>query len=253
MERFYFSSRFHKLILQSHLFAVQKRCFAIKELSWCLTPHSVTKTTKMEEVSNQDTKYCPINQFGIVAAMSKNNIIGIKGHLPWNLPADREEFVQLTKNKILIIGRKTLEERPTLSHISHAAHCIVVSRNMQNEPSSIANSDTQIQFARSIPESLDIARRIVDGKSMPDNSMPDNSNDLDCWVAGGEGIYNMAVLHPSALTMHLTVIDIDIDISSYSMSEVARFPPKYHWDTRFTECSTKFNVANADNAITFTI
>ena len=44
-----------------------------------------------------------------ISAVSKNNVIGLKGQLPWDIPEDLKYFFDKTKNKILIMGRKTFE------------------------------------------------------------------------------------------------------------------------------------------------
>src|SRR6056300_1546715 len=62
------------------------------------------------------------NGFGIVAAMTQNQVIGVNGSLPWkNLTQDKNHFINLTRNKVLIVGRKTFAlEDPSLSHVRHA-------------------------------------------------------------------------------------------------------------------------------------
>jgi dihydrofolate reductase len=176
----------------------------------------------------QDLK--PIDAFGIVAAMSRNHVIGVDGHLPWNLPEDRKAFVALTADKILIIGRRTFEEEPNQSHICHVARCIVVSNTM-----TIDNyGSDRIQLARSFPEALSLAKKLVD-EMMPNRSKSDESDDtsldnVECWVAGGEQLFHLALLHASARSLHLTVVDTDIDTET---GEIAKFPAKYRWDNKF--------------------
>lgn len=45
----------------------------------------------------------------IIAAVSNNNVIGRNGDLPWHIPHDLQHFKKLTKNHIVIMGRKTFE------------------------------------------------------------------------------------------------------------------------------------------------
>ena len=45
----------------------------------------------------------------LIAAMGKNKVIGNKGKLPWNLPADMKYFRDKTRGKPVIMGRKTHE------------------------------------------------------------------------------------------------------------------------------------------------
>lgn len=45
----------------------------------------------------------------LIAAMDKNQLIGVDNSLPWKLPADMKWFIANTKNKPIIVGRKTYE------------------------------------------------------------------------------------------------------------------------------------------------
>ena len=48
----------------------------------------------------------------LIAAVAKNNVIGVGGRLPWHLPADLAHFQALTLGKPVIMGRKTFESLP---------------------------------------------------------------------------------------------------------------------------------------------
>jgi dihydrofolate reductase len=43
----------------------------------------------------------------IIAAMADNRVIGRGGAIPWNIPADRRRFRELTMGHPVIMGRKT--------------------------------------------------------------------------------------------------------------------------------------------------
>lgn len=45
----------------------------------------------------------------IIAARSRNNVIGRNNDLPWYLPADLQHFKMLTLGKTVVMGRKTFE------------------------------------------------------------------------------------------------------------------------------------------------
>ena len=45
----------------------------------------------------------------LIAAMTKNRVIGIHNTLPWQLPADLQHFKKLTMGHPVIMGRKTYE------------------------------------------------------------------------------------------------------------------------------------------------
>ena len=43
----------------------------------------------------------------LIVACSQNGVIGTYNQLPWHLPRDLEWFKQHTRNKVVIMGRKT--------------------------------------------------------------------------------------------------------------------------------------------------
>ena len=45
----------------------------------------------------------------LIAAVSKNGVIGIDNKLPWTLPEDLKRFKKLTTGKVVLMGRKTFE------------------------------------------------------------------------------------------------------------------------------------------------
>lgn len=50
----------------------------------------------------------------LVLARATNGVIGVDGTLPWHLPADMRHFKQLTKDRPMIMGRKTFDSLPGL-------------------------------------------------------------------------------------------------------------------------------------------
>ncbi|MGP1411833.1 MAG: dihydrofolate reductase [Peptoanaerobacter stomatis] len=44
---------------------------------------------------------------GLIVAYSKNHVIGINGHMPWNIPEELERFKELTTGNVIIMGRLT--------------------------------------------------------------------------------------------------------------------------------------------------
>lgn len=48
-------------------------------------------------------------RISMIAAMSKNQVIGIHNTLPWHLPADLKHFKTITMGKPIIMGHKTFE------------------------------------------------------------------------------------------------------------------------------------------------
>lgn len=181
----------------------------------------------------------PIDAFGIVAAMSRNRVIGVDGKIPWDLPEDRKAFTALTRDKIIIIGRRTFEEQPNQSHIAHAHSCIIVSETL---PDNFFEASNRLRLARSFPEALAMADELID-RSGASSSADEDEKNVDCWVAGGEQIYKEALMHPSARLVHLTIVDTEIDLVA---GQVARFPAKYRWDNKFVKAETKDSSQDSD-------
>jgi dihydrofolate reductase len=48
----------------------------------------------------------------LIAAVSKNNVIGKNNDLPWHLPNDMKYFMQTTKGHCVLMGRKNYESLP---------------------------------------------------------------------------------------------------------------------------------------------
>lgn len=44
-----------------------------------------------------------------VAALGRNNVIGVEGRMPWHLPDDLRRFKALTMGRTLVMGRRTFE------------------------------------------------------------------------------------------------------------------------------------------------
>lgn len=189
---------------------------------------------------DDDRSLDPIDQFGVVAAMTRNRVMGVNGKLPWNLPEDRKYFVDLTRDKVLIMGRRTYEEEPTKSHICHAANNIVVSSTMEQ-----SSNDDGIEIARSFPEALHLAKTLT---------KEDQTNDaLECWVVGGERIFIEALNHASAKELHLTIVDMDVDVSKWTNKDlntkVALFPAKYRWDRHFDAVERTSSETEQDGSV----
>jgi dihydrofolate reductase len=66
----------------------------------------------------------------LIAAVSKNGVIGVDNKLPWYIPQDLKRFKELTTNNVVIMGRKTYESigKPLPNRLN-----IVVSRNKDLE------------------------------------------------------------------------------------------------------------------------
>ncbi len=125
----------------------------------------------------------------LVAAMAKNRTIGYKNKLVWHLPEDLEFFKTTTKNKIIIMGRKTFESLPK---VLPARFHIVISR----KPSSVVHE--RVQFVTSVDLALAKASELIK-----------QSWDDEVCVIGGAEIYSLFV--PMANKIYLTEINKNYD------------------------------------------
>lgn len=117
----------------------------------------------------------------LIAAVSSNNIIGIDGKLPWNIPSDLKRFKQLTLGKTIIMGRKTFESigRPLPGRKN-----IILSSQMNN-PLAVKNVNDALQ--QSVGEIM---------------------------IIGGESIYNAFL--PLANKMYITHVNYEVPYGIYT-------------------------------------
>ncbi len=62
----------------------------------------------------------------MIAAIDKNRLIGNGPEIPWQMPADRRHFRDMTVGKPVVMGRKTFE---TLKRPLGKRHNIILTRN----------------------------------------------------------------------------------------------------------------------------
>lgn len=122
----------------------------------------------------------------IIAAASRNNVIGKDNKLPWRLPADLAHFKELTLGHTVILGRKTFESigRPLPNRRN-----IVITRNKNFKPEGV-------EVVHSIEEALSLA-----------------DDDNEVFVIGGEEIYKQAL--PLVDKVYLTKVQAEVDGDAY--------------------------------------
>ena len=134
-------------------------------------------------------------QVEIIAALARNRLIGIDGHMPWHLPADLAHFKALTMGKCIVMGRRTFE---SVGRVLPGRRNIMVS-------STFKDTVEGLTVVPSLSKACEIAG---DGVLM---------------VIGGAGMYREAL--DMANVLHLTHIDADFDGDTF-------FPDwhKYHFE-----------------------
>lgn len=118
----------------------------------------------------------------IIAAMSRNRVIGIENRLPWRLPDDLQHFKKITLDQTILMGRKTWESLPGL--LPRRKHLVLT-----------RNADYQAKGAIVI-DSIEKAQSHVEQGSA-------------LFVVGGANLYEQ--LLPHCETMYLTLVDADIE------------------------------------------
>lgn len=127
-------------------------------------------------------------RIAIIAAISRNGVIGLENGLPWRLPADLRHFKDLTLGHTLLMGRRTFE---SLRKPLPGRRTIVLSRSARELPAEVA-------LAGSFEQGIEMARR---------------AGENQLFVAGGGGVYRAALSF--ADRMILTRIDADFEGDTY--------------------------------------
>ncbi len=86
-----------------------------------------------------------------------DNIIGIGADIPWNVPSDSRRFRGLTKEKTLVVGKKTYESFPNRTLPNRKF--LVVTRQADYEVSDVKNHKviSDIKMLKDYPEDLYIS------------------------------------------------------------------------------------------------
>lgn len=144
-----------------------------------------------------------------VVARARNSVIGVGNGLPWRLSSDLKRYKARTWGRPMIMGRRTWDSigRPLPGRES-----VVVTRSPD-----FAAAGAHV--ARSLPESLDVARRLASEMGAP-----------EIIVAGGAEIY--CALLDQIHMIELTEVALDIpgdahfpELFPQEWEEIARETP----------------------------
>jgi dihydrofolate reductase len=113
----------------------------------------------------------------IIAAMAENRVIGRGGAIPWDIPADRRRFRELTMGHPVIIGRKTFE---SIGCQLPGRMNIILSRQQKFRANGCC-----------VAQTLEDALRACTGAD-------------EVFICGGEELYRLAL--PLAERIYLTVV-----------------------------------------------
>lgn len=127
----------------------------------------------------------------LIAAMTKNRVIGAKGTLPWKqVKTDMDHFRSVTRAKPVIMGRKTYDSLPEGRRPLPGRLNIILTRDTSyNAPGAVV--------VDSLDKAIDLAEK----------------NNPDVYVIGGEGVFREAL--PVADAIYLTEVDTEIEGDAY--------------------------------------
>ncbi len=106
-------------------------------------------------------------KLSLIAAVSRNNVIGKDNKMPWNLPADLQFFKTTTLGKPIIMGRKTWE---SLGRILPGRRHIVVTRNKDYTAEGVEivhSTDAALKQASNVDEAV-----IIGGAHLYEEMLP---------------------------------------------------------------------------------
>ncbi|WP_413615168.1 dihydrofolate reductase [Halomonas cupida] len=124
----------------------------------------------------------------MIAAMSRNRVIGVDNQLPWYLPEDLKFFKRMTQVKPLVMGRKTFES---------------IGRPLPNRLNIVVTRDTAFQH-----DGVRVCHDLVSAIEMADQHATVDAAD-EIMVMGGAQIYAQAL--PVAQRLYLTEVDIELE------------------------------------------
>lgn len=158
----------------------------------------------------------------LIAAMSKNNVIGIDGKIPWRIKEDMEHFKNVTMSHPVVMGRVTYESIPQKFRPLPGRHNVVLTANT-------SFSERGVLRCSSLEDALDVLgdrRSFVDGIDY---------NQI--FIGGGQQVYEKAMEYATSLEM--THVDhlIDVDLHLKQGLQVRYFPEiiPAHWQEQKRE------------------
>jgi len=124
-------------------------------------------------------------RIALIAAMTKNNVIGNQNKLPWHFPEELKYFKKITLGKPIIMGRKTFES--------------MGSRPLPNRPNIILTQDKHF-----LAEGCTIVHSVEEALKVASNKVAGTGNNEEIMVIGGAKIYQQFL--PLASRLYLTII-----------------------------------------------
>lgn len=120
-------------------------------------------------------------KFTLIAAITRSNVLGNNGGMPWKSKADLARFAQLTAGKIIIMGRKTWESLPK-KPLPGRLNVVISSQELDLPAGCFQFSSFDhaiVQLHKSHPSDKDVAF-IIGGAQIYDEAMRNGIVDKMC-------------------------------------------------------------------------
>lgn len=123
----------------------------------------------------------------LIAAHSKNRVIGKNNDLPWRLPDDMKYFMQTTKGHVVVMGRKNYQSLPEKFKPLPNRTNIVLTRSKEFEAPGCT-------LVHTLDEAIALGKK---------------SGETELFIIGGAEIYALAL--PLANRLYITEIDFVLE------------------------------------------
>ena len=122
----------------------------------------------------------------LIVAVSKNNVIGNNGTIPWKISGEQKRFKELTTGKTIIMGRKSFQE---------------IGRPLPNRRTIVISNTESIEA-----DNCRTVKSLIKGLELV-------KVEMEVFVVGGGQVYKEAL--PLAEKIYITVIDKIIEGNVY--------------------------------------
>lgn len=124
--------------------------------------------------------------FSLIAAVAKNNCIGIKNKIPWNIPEDFQYFKKTTLGKTCLMGQATFES--ILGYLG---------KPLPGRQTVVLSRDSNFKAPEGVRVYDDLNKAFEELKSE------------DVFICGGASIYQQTINRVD--TLYITHIDMEVD------------------------------------------